>query len=177
MPPKRSSLSRRTHAALRRNHDLASQSVEQQLQRNELTQQRSARSRSRQTPKEQEANNENDGLRMRSNREVRDRSDDSHLQQISADQIRIQTRGSRNFQRVVFNYDTEVDYSTDNKVQIGLMNVGCLDCKGYTFPKEPRGLCCANGKVNLPILNPPPEPLKSLILGTGLTIDYPRIFC
>ena len=30
---------------------------------------------------------------------------------------------------------------------------------------EPPGMCCANGKVNVPLLGPPPEPLSSLLTG------------
>lgn len=47
------------------------------------------------------------------------------------------------------------------------MNKICQYCKALKFNTETPGLCCANGKVKLPALNPPPEPLLSLVSGTA----------
>ncbi|XP_050326830.1 uncharacterized protein LOC126757177 isoform X1 [Bactrocera neohumeralis] len=41
----------------------------------------------------------------------------------------------------------------------------CQYCNALKFPLEPSGLCCANGKIKLPQLTTPPEPLNSLLLG------------
>jgi len=34
------------------------------------------------------------------------------------------------------------------------------------FMADPSGMCCNNGKVVLPSLTPPPEPLASLLMGS-----------
>ncbi|XP_076251479.1 uncharacterized protein LOC143190795 [Rhynchophorus ferrugineus] len=60
--------------------------------------------------------------------------------------------------------------SVDNKYQcvvIGSMNLVCSHCKALKYKKEANGLCCANGKVKLIPLDPPPEPLYSLVSGIG----------
>lgn len=46
------------------------------------------------------------------------------------------------------------------------MNKVCTHCKALKFKSEGPGMCCFNGKVKLPILNEPPEPLFSLVAGT-----------
>lgn len=47
------------------------------------------------------------------------------------------------------------------------MKVICLYCRALKFPKESAGMCCSNGKVSLPPLNNPPEPLLSYVSGTN----------
>lgn len=50
---------------------------------------------------------------------------------------------------------------------IGTMNTVCTYCKAMKFKNEAPGICCVNGKVNLPTLNSPPQPLNSLVSGTA----------
>jgi hypothetical protein len=69
--------------------------------------------------------------------------------------------------RAAFHYNWEIDYSSLQKVNIGLMNVVCRHCKALKFKSEAPGLCCASGKVKLTPLVPPPEPLHSLVSGNG----------
>ena len=42
----------------------------------------------------------------------------------------------------------------------------CPYCKALKFNGETMGMCCASGKVKLPQLAAPPEPLKTLLTGT-----------
>ena len=42
----------------------------------------------------------------------------------------------------------------------------CPYCKALKFNGETMGMCCASGKVKLPQLAAPPEPLKTLLNGT-----------
>ena len=42
----------------------------------------------------------------------------------------------------------------------------CPYCKALKFNGETMGMCCASGKVKLPQVAAPPEPLKTLLTGT-----------
>lgn len=53
----------------------------------------------------------------------------------------------------------------EDEVQIGEMNVVCKNCKALKFKSEEPGLCCRNGKVELPQFKKLPEPLYSFIFG------------
>lgn len=70
-----------------------------------------------------------------------------------------------NFECAAFRYDPNIQYSAHASVQIGQMSVVCHHCNAVKFEKEPPGLCCADGKVKLPELLPPPEPLRTLLYG------------
>ena len=69
--------------------------------------------------------------------------------------------------RAPFNYKVEIDYSSQQIVAIGPMNIACQYCKAFKFKNEGDGLCCASGQVKLMPLVPPPEPLHSLVSGNG----------
>ncbi|XP_013793811.1 uncharacterized protein LOC106477832 [Limulus polyphemus] len=43
------------------------------------------------------------------------------------------------------------------------MTEACPDCKALKFNGETKGMCCATGKIKLPQLGEPPEPLKTLL--------------
>lgn len=72
-----------------------------------------------------------------------------------------------NLYRAAFNYDPKKNYSKEKKIQIGEMNIVCLHCKALKFPHEPAGMCCSNGKLELPTLNDPPNPLFDLVNGNS----------
>ncbi|XP_026476422.1 uncharacterized protein LOC113382079 [Ctenocephalides felis] len=57
------------------------------------------------------------------------------------------------------------NYSAHKFVKIGDMSIICQHCKALKYNGESAGLCCAGGKVKLPQLVPPPDPLHSLIFG------------
>jgi hypothetical protein len=72
---------------------------------------------------------------------------------------------SVDFNRVAFQYDCTIDYSSHPLVRIGPMEIVCNHCGALKFAGEMPGLCCLSGKVKLPLLPPPPEPLHSLLRG------------
>ena len=74
--------------------------------------------------------------------------------------------------RASFNYTVEIDYSSQQIVAIGPMNVACQYCKAFKFKNEADGLCCASGQVKKTPLVPPPEPLHSLVSGNGPDSKY-----
>ena len=63
-----------------------------------------------------------------------------------------------------FHYDPSHTY--DSKVIFfGRMNYICKHCKARKFQTETPGMCCSGGKVKLPLIQTPPEPLLSLMDG------------
>lgn len=68
-----------------------------------------------------------------------------------------------NLHNAAFEYDPNINYRQHKTVQIGSMNALCVHCNAKKFPNETPGMCCANGKVKLPALQSPPEPLNALI--------------
>lgn len=72
--------------------------------------------------------------------------------------------------RAAFKYNSRIDYSMYGC--IGMMDAICPHCDAANFPGETPGMCCANGKVRLPALQTPPEPLYSLIFGTSQTSKH-----
>ncbi|XP_044582393.1 uncharacterized protein LOC123263552 [Cotesia glomerata] len=46
------------------------------------------------------------------------------------------------------------------------MDKECPHCHALKFKNEPAGMCCASGKVQLPEIETPPEPLNGLLFGT-----------
>ena len=72
---------------------------------------------------------------------------------------------SVNLNQVTFQYDCTIDYSSHPFVRIGSMEVVCVHCGALKFAGETPGLCSLSGKVKLPLLPSPPEPLHSLLCG------------
>ncbi|GIY66199.1 helitron_like_N domain-containing protein [Caerostris extrusa] len=73
---------------------------------------------------------------------------------------------SDSFLRLAFQYEPDVEYYAHFKVDIGTMDKECPHCHALKFKNEPVGLCCASGKVQLPEIETPPEPLYGLLIGT-----------
>ncbi|CAE1244797.1 unnamed protein product [Acanthosepion pharaonis] len=67
---------------------------------------------------------------------------------------------------VAYNYDCTVNYSARRDVQIGAMDKVCTFCNAQKWAGEQPGLCCSEGKIKLPSLDEPPQPLRDLLLGT-----------
>ena len=61
---------------------------------------------------------------------------------------------------LALSYDPTNTHSSDN---VGEMSMQCSFCRAKKWQGERPTLCCQNGKVNLPALLPPPEPLYSLL--------------
>ena len=72
----------------------------------------------------------------------------------------------RNMLRAAFSYDTTLNYEDNPQLQIGAMTSVCGHCGAKKWKNETPGMCCMVGKVQLPSLNAPPEPLRSLLNGT-----------
>lgn len=69
-------------------------------------------------------------------------------------------------ENAAFNYNPSVNYENDSCINIGSMSVVCNHCQALKWKGETSGMCCSNGKVKLDPLTEPPEPLKSLLLGS-----------
>lgn len=108
--------------------------------------------RTNQSPQERDDRNERERIRISQTREVRTRNS---------------TNNRANLNRAAFSYDVSIDYSNYQCVVIGSMNSVCSYCKALKYKNEANGLCCANGKVKLIPLDPPPEPLYPLVSGIG----------
>ncbi|KAF2903263.1 hypothetical protein ILUMI_02923 [Ignelater luminosus] len=78
-------------------------------------------------------------------------------------QRRQNRRSNVSYERLAFTYDPTIDYARDQSVDFGPMDKICQYCSAIRFRLEPIGLCCANGKIKLPQLITPPEPLNSLL--------------
>ncbi|XP_055915855.1 uncharacterized protein LOC129948797 [Eupeodes corollae] len=65
--------------------------------------------------------------------------------------------------RSAFSYDPQIEYAHQNSIQIGAMNKMCPICFAKKWAEEAKGMCCASGKVVLPNIDEPPEPIKSLL--------------
>ena len=66
-----------------------------------------------------------------------------------------------------FEYATDIDYSSHSKIAVSAMDKECKNCHALKFRNGAPGICCASGKVVLPPLTTPPEPLQSLIAGAS----------
>ena len=64
-----------------------------------------------------------------------------------------------------FSYEPSKNYEKCDYLEIGKMSVKCKYCSALKWEKEPPGLCCSNGKVRIPKIAKPPEPLASLLMG------------
>jgi hypothetical protein len=68
-------------------------------------------------------------------------------------------------EREAFQYDPTKSYDGHPQLFIGLMTKVCSHCTALKWPGETPGMCCSGGKVKLPPLRSPPEPLESLMSG------------
>ena len=116
-----------------------------------------ARLRASQSREQSEAASETARLAMQNRRA------NNRRQQI--DNLRRRTIYLADLNRAAFRYDCSNDYSLHRSVSIGQMDVVCEYCGALKFSGETPGLCCLNGKVKLPVLTPPHEPLYSLLCG------------
>ncbi|GBO99548.1 hypothetical protein EVAR_87322_1 [Eumeta japonica] len=68
------------------------------------------------------------------------------------------------FNGAAFEYDPLIDYIDHRLVIIGRMDKKCRYCEALKWKEETPGMCCSGGKVKIPLLGEPEEPLKSLLL-------------
>ncbi|UYV82514.1 hypothetical protein LAZ67_21002633, partial [Cordylochernes scorpioides] len=64
-----------------------------------------------------------------------------------------------------FNYSVAVEYFKHPLISLGMMDTTCRFCGALRWKDESSGMCCSNGKVRLPLIYLPPEPLRSLLSG------------
>lgn len=113
-------------------------------------------------------NRQNETIEQRNSRNDRNREQMNRSRSRSNPQGGEQRRPRErplNLEKVAFAYDPTVDYSVHRNVVIGAMDVSCPSCHALKFKNETVGMCCLSGKVKLPELRAPPEPLKSLLNG------------
>ena len=68
------------------------------------------------------------------------------------------------WENAAFEHDANISY----ECPIGEMSFVCEHCGARKWRLEAPGMCCANGKIRLPIIGIPPEPLQSLLLEDNL---------
>lgn len=165
MPARRrgSNLGRRTAGAIQRRNLRAQRTDVQIQQENEVVRVNMSQLRASQSQDDRAERNEERRLQQRQARryvvEAR-RENDIRRQQVHRAFI------SHTFRRLAFEYEPDVTYFDHSKVAIGDMDHECANCKALKFKNEPAGMCCATGKVQLPVIESPPEPLKGLLNGT-----------
>lgn len=81
-------------------------------------------------------------------------------------EIRRAVTAQTKLRNIGFYYNSTYDYSSHQLVAIGTMDFICEHCGALKFKNETSGLCCLNGKVVLPPLNPPIGILHALVSGT-----------
>ena len=129
---------------------------------------RSATSRANETSPQRQARLEADRARLSSTRA--NETSPQRQARLGADRARLSStraqENERDLKNAAFNYNPAFEYQTHPNVIIGKMIVVCQHCSATKWKGEAPGMCCNNGKVMLPVLNPPPDPLKSLMSGT-----------
>ncbi|GFU33719.1 uncharacterized protein TNCV_2047921 [Trichonephila clavipes] len=109
---------------------------------------------------------ENARLRVRQSRSAT--SDELRSQQREHNKLQTAERRQQGttyqpFNRLAFRYNSAEDYSLSRHILIGTMMAVCSYCKALKYSSETKGLCCAVGKIKLPQLREPPEPLKTCL--------------
>ncbi|UYV79307.1 hypothetical protein LAZ67_17002062 [Cordylochernes scorpioides] len=61
--------------------------------------------------------------------------------------------------------ETLSPYGEHPLISLGMMDTTCRFCGALRWKDESSGMCCSNGKVRLPLIDLPPEPLRSLLSG------------
>jgi len=153
MPPvRRRNIGRRTRTASQRHDRRVNEADEERSQRLDANRIRISQARSIMTPEQR--------IQSSSTRSVGARAE-NYLERRQNRRPNVTIR----YERLAFRYDPIVDYAADVSVNFGTMSTVCQHCNALRFRHETPGLCCASGKVKLPQLTPPPEPLASLLSG------------
>ena len=143
MPPKRQAVGRSTYQALKKKALRASETVEQREARLEIGRVGNVQACSSETLEQREARLETVRVRI----------------------ARFKGSLHADLNLCAFRYDANYDYSLHPSVVIGKMDKLCVYCSALKFKNETPGMCCAGGKVKLPELHSPPEPLSTLVSG------------
>ncbi|GFU96247.1 uncharacterized protein TNCV_3370101 [Trichonephila clavipes] len=167
MPPKRSAIGRSTKQAKRRREERASETSEQRKTRQERDRVHTALARSLETSEQRQARQERDRVHTALARSLETNEQRKARQQRNRNHS-TQTRRTvhTDLNLCGFNYNPLYNYSLHPSVIIGKMDKKCTYCGARKFKNETPGMCCADGKVKLPDLRSPPEPLLTLVSGS-----------
>jgi len=174
MPPKkRGSLGRSTSASRRMAASRAAENPEQTSTRLGEQRTRQAASRAAETPEQTSTRLGEQRTRQAAARaaetpeqgQARRRNDRASRSESRAAQWKFMERDA-------FQYDPAKSYDGHPQLCIGRMSVVCSYCDALKWAGEASGMCCSNGKVKLPSLQPPPEPLESLMSGATATSKH-----
>ncbi|GFU41103.1 uncharacterized protein TNCV_1058351 [Trichonephila clavipes] len=169
MTGRKTNLSRNTRKAKSVRRVIAHQTEEELASVNERRmncQQRMTQIRANETAKERATRLEDARLRVRQSRSAT--SDELRSQKREHNRLQMAERRQQGttyqpFNRLAFRYSPAEDYSLSRHVLISTMMIVCSYCKTLKFSSETKGLCCAVGKIKLPQLREPPEPLKTCL--------------
>jgi len=78
----------------------------------------------------------------------------------------------KNLEMKAFNYDCSDVFNNDHRISIGYMDTECKFCEALKFQDESDNMCCGKGKVKLPNLTTPEEPLSTYF--SGSTIEFSK---
>ncbi|XP_054290927.1 uncharacterized protein LOC129005912 [Macrosteles quadrilineatus] len=144
----------------------AAETPEQRDERIEDLRVRASTSRSAETPEQRDERIEDLRVRASTSRAA-ETPEDLQVRRETERLRQIQTRIRGDLNKAAFEYDKTYDYKIHRDIAIGLMTTLCPYCHALKFQKESLGMCCSNGKVNLPPLSEPPEPLQTYIAGVS----------
>nr|XP_046472567.1 uncharacterized protein LOC124214346 [Neodiprion pinetum] len=165
MPARRrgASIARHTPRSASRRNTRALRTEDQIQQDNTHVRENMARLRQAESEDVRAERNERRRLEQRQSRRLivgRCRANEQQRQQVH----RLFT--SNSFLRLAFEYEHDIQYYAHSKGVIGAMDKECPHCHALKFKTEPPGMCCSSGKVQLPAIETPPEPLNGLLIGT-----------
>ncbi|EPB68548.1 hypothetical protein ANCCEY_12360 [Ancylostoma ceylanicum] len=152
---------------LRTTESRAAETCEQRDSRLDENRLRMAESRAAETPERRDSRLEEQRQGAAESRVAETRGQrDARLQNECVQrQHSRQTSRRPDLKLAAFRYDPNYDYRAHPKVVIGKTDVICPHCQTKKSRSESPGMCCWNGNVNIPSLNPPPEPLLSYMSG------------
>ncbi|CAF1454121.1 unnamed protein product [Rotaria sp. Silwood1] len=151
----------------------AAETAEQTTIRNTDKRTRQAASRTAETAEQTTTRLEEQRTRQAASRAA----ESSEQQQVRREEDRRRRSNSRAsrwsfMEREAFQYDPTKNYDNHPQLYIGRMTEICSYCDALKWSGEAPGMCCSNGKVKLPSLRQPPEPLESLMSGTTTTSKH-----
>ena len=168
MPPKRrTSLGRSTSAARRTAVSRAVETLEERNHRRGQDRARQAASRAVEPPEETQNRLGDQRARQAASKAAetpqqrRTRSEDQRQRQAVSRALYWTSMEGE-----AFRYDPTKSYDGHPLLDIGQMTDVCPYCNAFKWSGEAPGMCCSSGMVKLPALEPPPEPLESLMSGT-----------
>lgn len=78
------------------------------------------------------------------------------------------------FYKSTFNYDPSFTYHDSTLMSIRTINNTCFHYRFIKWNYETSGLCCSSGKVSIPLLQEPPEPLESYLCNNSEDSDFSK---